>query len=153
MQSGQLSLYYQLQVDLALAPIGHWVLQQACAQLKAWEQDPAIAQLHLSVNLSALQFSQPDFVEQVMHTVHASGCNPRHLKLELTESAIVKNVIDKINALKTCGITFSLDDFGIGQSSLSVLKRLPLADFEAKVQRLFSAAQLASATMKPALFS
>lgn len=172
LQAGQLSLYYQLQVDQdqtpigaevllrwhhpifgmvppaefipiaeesgVIVPIGQWVLQQACVQLKAWAGDTAIGHLHLSVNVSALQFSQPDFVEQVMQAVHSSGCEPSLLKLELTESAIVKNVEDvivKINALKANGITFSLDDFGIGQSSLSVLKRLPLD--ELKIDRSF----------------
>lgn len=121
-----------------IVSIGNWVLMQACLQLKAWEKIPTMNTLKLSVNVSALQFSQPDFVETVTHTVQASGCNPTYLKLELTESLIVKNiddVIDKIKVLKKLGITFSLDDFGIGQSSLSVLKRLPLD--ELKIDKSF----------------
>jgi diguanylate cyclase len=121
-----------------IVPIGHWVLTQACQQLKLWAASAHTAALKLSVNVSAKQFSQPDFVQQVTDIVHSSGCEARHLCLELTESLIVKNVdevIGKINALKTLGISFSLDDFGIGQSSLSVLRRLPLD--ELKIDRSF----------------
>lgn len=121
-----------------IVSIGNWVLMQACLQLKAWESSPVTSALKLSVNVSALQFSQPDFVETVTQTLQASGCNPKYLRLELTESLIVKNiddVIDKIKVLKKLGITFSLDDFGIGQSSLSVLKRLPLD--ELKIDKSF----------------
>ena len=121
-----------------IVSIGQWVLAQACQQLKHWSQSVHTAGLKLSVNVSAIQFSQPDFVQMVKETVLASGCDASHLRLELTESLIVKNideVIEKINALKVLGITFSLDDFGIGQSSLSVLKRLPLD--ELKIDRSF----------------
>jgi len=121
-----------------IVSIGQWVLAQACQQLKHWSQSAHTAKLKLSVNVSALQFSQPDFVQMVKETVLASGCDASCLRLELTESLIVKNideVIEKINALKVLGITFSLDDFGIGQSSLSVLKRLPLD--ELKIDRSF----------------
>ncbi len=121
-----------------IVSIGQWVLAQACAQLKHWSQSAHTAKLKLSVNVSAIQFSQPEFVQMVKETVLASGCDAKCLRLELTESLIVKNideVIEKINALKVLGITFSLDDFGIGQSSLSVLKRLPLD--ELKIDRSF----------------
>ncbi|WP_232411206.1 MULTISPECIES: bifunctional diguanylate cyclase/phosphodiesterase [unclassified Methylophilus] len=121
-----------------IVSIGQWVLAQACQQLKHWSQFEHTAQLKLSVNVSAIQFSQPDFVQMVKETVLASDCDASCLRLELTESLIVKNideVIEKINALKVLGITFSLDDFGIGQSSLSVLKRLPLD--ELKIDRSF----------------
>lgn len=121
-----------------IVSIGSWVLKQACLQIKAWEHSSEANTLTLSVNVSALQFSQPDFVETVTHILQASGCNPSYLRLELTESLIVKNiddVIDKIKVLKKLGITFSLDDFGIGQSSLSVLKRLPLD--ELKIDKSF----------------
>lgn len=121
-----------------IVAIGQWVLAQACQQLKCWSHSAATASLQLSVNVSAIQFSQPDFVQIVTETVQASGCDPRRLCLELTESLIVKNldeVIEKIDALKALGISFSLDDFGIGQSSLLVLKRLPLD--ELKIDRSF----------------
>lgn len=121
-----------------IVAIGQWVLAQACLQLKRWSQSPETAALQLSVNVSAIQFSQPDFVQTVTDTVLASGCDATRLCLELTESLIVKNldeVIEKIDALKIMGISFSMDDFGIGQSSLLVLKRLPLD--ELKIDRSF----------------
>jgi len=112
-----------------ILPIGHWVLQSACAQLKQWESIPGLRHLTLSVNVSARQFHQEHFVEQVLQLLHFSGCNPNLLKLELTESLMVDNVevtIRKMLALKNHGIQFSLDDFGTGYSSLYHLKRLPL---------------------------
>ena len=121
-----------------IVAIGQWVLEQACQQLKAWSAAPRTSMLKLSVNVSAVQFNQPDFVQMVTETVLQSGCDPRLLRLELTESLIVKNVeeiIGKIQALKSLGMTFSLDDFGTGQSSLSVLKRLPLD--ELKIDKSF----------------
>lgn len=121
-----------------IVAIGQWVLAQACQQLRQWSQAAHTATLQLSVNVSAIQFGQPEFVQTVTETVLASGCDPRRLRLELTESLIVKNldeVIGKINALRALGISFSLDDFGIGQSSLLVLKRLPLD--ELKIDRSF----------------
>ena len=79
--------------------------------------------------MSARQFSQSDFVDQVLGVVKTTDVNPQRLKLELTESMLVANVeeiIAKMIALKAYGIGFSLDDFGTGYSSLSYLKRLPL---------------------------
>ena len=83
----------------------------------------------LAVNVSAKQFQQPDFVEQVIDALNRTGADPNKLKLELTESLLVENVqdvIQKMFALKSKGVGFSLDDFGTGYSSLSYLKRLPL---------------------------
>ncbi len=109
--------------------LGRWVLQQSCAQLAMWARDPATAPLSIAVNVSARQFHQRDFAEQVLAALEASGADPRRLKLELTESVLVVNVEDviaKMDALKARGVGFSLDDFGTGYSSLSYLKRLPL---------------------------
>jgi EAL domain-containing protein (putative c-di-GMP-specific phosphodiesterase class I) len=86
-------------------------------------------QISMSVNVSALQFRQHDFVEEVLETVAQTGANPAQLKIELTESLLVDDIdgdITKISALSEHGILFSLDDFGTGYSSLSYLKRLPL---------------------------
>ena len=88
-----------------------------------------MAHLSVAVNVSANQFRQADFVDQVLAVLHRTGANPQRLKLELTESLLVSNVEDiiaKMTALKESGIRFSLDDFGTGYSSLSFLKRLPL---------------------------
>ena len=109
--------------------LGRWVLEAACHQLALWAAEPALAQLTMAVNVSARQFRQSDFVEQVLATLGRTGANPRRLKLELTESVLVthvEDVIAKMNALKASGVSFALDDFGTGYSSLSYLKRLPL---------------------------
>ncbi len=110
-------------------PIGQWVLNTACAQLKKWQQNPLTQDLVLAVNVSARQFHQEDFVEQVKATLKRHEINPVRLKLELTESMLVENISDiisKMNMLKKIGIFFSLDDFGTGYSSLQYLKKLPL---------------------------
>lgn len=112
-----------------ILPIGHWVLGMACAQLIAWSKNPAMAHLSLAINVSALQFKQPDFVSQVVSVLDRSGADPHLLELELTESMLVNDVNDiiaKMNALKEKGLRLSLDDFGTGYSSLSYLKKLPL---------------------------
>lgn len=109
--------------------LGQWVLQEACSQLARWSRHPLLADLTLAVNVSARQFHQSDFVDQVQTILAATGANPTRLKLELTESMLVVNVEDTIaqmNILKACGVGFSLDDFGTGYSSLAYLKRLPL---------------------------
>ncbi|WP_326941032.1 bifunctional diguanylate cyclase/phosphodiesterase [Actimicrobium sp. GrIS 1.19] len=112
-----------------IIPLGNWVLETACRELAKWALSPALSDLTLAVNVSARQFRQPDFVANVLAVVHQTGINPRRLKLELTESLLIDNVEDtvlKMCQLKAKGVGFSLDDFGIGYSSLSYLKRLPL---------------------------
>ncbi|WP_051862255.1 putative bifunctional diguanylate cyclase/phosphodiesterase [Ferrovum myxofaciens] len=114
-----------------IVPIGAWVLHMACVQLKAWQVDPLTRHLRIAVNVSARQFSQPNFVEQVLEVLKDTGVNPLKLglELELTESLVLNDIDDsigKMQALRSIGIRFSLDDFGTGQSSLSYLKRLPL---------------------------
>jgi diguanylate cyclase (GGDEF)-like protein/PAS domain S-box-containing protein len=111
-----------------ILPIGQWVLETACECLEAWEGDPLTSALDLSVNVSARQFRQPDFVEQVRGTLARIGNDPRMLKLELTESMVLENVQDtsrKMRALKELGVRFSMDDFGTGYSSLAYLTQLP----------------------------
>ena len=113
--------------------IGEWVLKAACQQLKAWENDPKTRSLHLSVNVSAKQIHQPDFVARVLNILNDTGSDPTKLNLELTESMLmekVEDVIDKMSSLKSIGISFALDDFGTGYSSLSYLKRLPLDELK-----------------------
>src|SRR5208337_5361809 len=87
------------------------------------------AHLTVAVNISALQFFQPEFVGQALATLSRTGANPGNLRLELTESMLVDNledIIAKMTELKSHGLRFSLDDFGTGYSSLTYLKRLPL---------------------------
>ena len=112
-----------------IIPIGLWVMQTACAQLNEWSKNAAMCHLKLAINVSARQFRQPDFVEQLRESLERSGANPSLLKLELTESVVLEDLEDVINRMlqiKALGVTFSLDDFGTGFSSLSYLKRLPL---------------------------
>jgi diguanylate cyclase (GGDEF)-like protein/PAS domain S-box-containing protein len=112
-----------------IVPIGLWVLQTACEQLRAWQYHELTRDLTLSVNVSAKQFRQADFILQVQRVLQESGAKPAMLKLELTESTVLENVEDTINKmreLKMLGVGFSMDDFGTGYSSLQYLKRLPL---------------------------
>ena len=112
-----------------ILPIGQWVLEGACAQIKVWQRDELTRNLALSVNISAKQFHQKDFVDEVQAVLHYHDINPALLKLELTESMLLKDVestIEIMQALRKIGVQFSLDDFGTGYSSLQYLKRLPL---------------------------
>jgi len=112
-----------------IVPIGYWVVETACAHLAAWAERPETRDLYLSVNVSARQFRQPDFVSQLKDLLERSRIDPRRLKLELTESLVVDNsaeAIAKMNAVKALGVGFAMDDFGTGYSSLAYLKRLPL---------------------------
>ncbi|MDI1362476.1 EAL domain-containing protein [Methylotenera sp.] len=113
--------------------IGKWVLDKACAQLKAWELEASTRNLKLSINVSAKQFYQADFIKQVKMAIENHAINPAMLKLELTESMLLDNIEDTIktmNVLKEIGIQFSLDDFGTGYSSLQYLKQLPLTQLK-----------------------
>jgi diguanylate cyclase (GGDEF)-like protein/PAS domain S-box-containing protein len=112
-----------------IIPIGKFVLNAACSQLKLWEQNEFMNNLSLSVNVSAKQFNQVDFIDQVKEIITRYDINPKLLKLELTESMLVNDIndiINKMDELSKLGIQFSLDDFGTGYSSLQYLKRLPL---------------------------
>lgn len=110
-------------------PIGAWVLQTACEQLKLWQSDPIKKDLSLAVNISPRQFSQPEFVEQLRQILEQTGINTTQLKLELTESLMLRDIsdtIEKMEALKLLGIRCSMDNFGTGFSSLSQLRTLPI---------------------------
>lgn len=113
--------------------IGHWVLQQACEQLKAWESHPLLGKIRLSVNISAKQFLYINFVKELREIIASADIDPDLLKLELTETAVIDNiddVIGKMKVLKKMGVRVSLDDFGIGHSSLVYLKKLPVTQIK-----------------------
>ena len=121
-----------------ILPIGNWVLDTACAQIKEWHQNPLTRDLTLSINVSAKQFRQSDFVAQVRAAIERHAIDPMQLKLELTESLLLDNIEETIvsmTALGEIGVQFSLDDFGTGYSSLQYLKRLPL--FQLKIDQSF----------------
>lgn len=111
-----------------IVPIGFWVLESACHQLKQW-QHQVNSKFTVSVNVSTRQYQQSDFVEQVIDIVERSGVKPEGLILELTESVLsedIDDVVQKMLKLKALGIGVALDDFGTGYSSLNYLKNLPL---------------------------
>ena len=112
-----------------ILPIGQWVLQTACGLLRRWDDHPVLRNLPLAVNISALQLYQTDFVNQTLSTLRQTGADPNRLKLEITESLLLKDIeiaITRMKELREQGVRFSLDDFGTGYSSLSYLYRLPL---------------------------
>jgi predicted signal transduction protein with EAL and GGDEF domain len=116
--------------------IGNWVLQQAVQQARAWQQ--AGMPVTVSINVSALQFQQADFVERVERAVRESGLRPGLLELELTESILLKDAkeaLARLHQLAALGVALSIDDFGTGYSSLSYLKRFPISKL--KIDRSF----------------
>lgn len=122
-----------------IVPIGFWVMREACRQLQQWRQRfPSLANLRISVNVSARQLCVPAFVQQVKQILDDIGISPQCLNLEITESMMIQNmesVLAVLNDLRTLGIRLELDDFGMGYSSLSLLRRLPLNGI--KIDRSF----------------
>ena len=111
-----------------IVPLGERVLEEACRQAKGWQDDPRIPPLVVSVNLSARQLGRPDLFGAVVDSLRKSGLDARRLSLDITETAYIRVLEDKTAALerlKDMGISISIDDFGVGYSSLSYLKRLP----------------------------
>jgi diguanylate cyclase (GGDEF)-like protein len=111
-----------------ILPIGHWVLQEACRQSKAW-QDAGAKAVPVAVNVSARQFSGTELQGSIKEALESSGLAPEHLDVELTETSVMKepeSAIATLIALKQMGIRISMDDFGTGYSSLGILKRLPI---------------------------
>lgn len=125
--------------------IGDFVIDTACKQLSEWSLEPHTSNISIAVNISARQFSEPEFVQKIKVTIDRHKIDPKLLKLEVTESSLQTNIqstIKAMNKLKALGIMFSLDDFGTGYSSLSYLSRLPIDIL--KIDRSFIDAMLTS---------
>ena len=113
-----------------IVPIGKWVLEEACRQMREWQRQHASAErLFVSVNLSARQLQDPALLQDVEHALRSSGLDPACLQLEITESVVMQEpeaTVFKLNALKRLGIQLAVDDFGTGYSSLAYLRRFPV---------------------------
>jgi diguanylate cyclase (GGDEF)-like protein/PAS domain S-box-containing protein len=111
-----------------IVDIGAWVLQEACAQAMIW-QEMGLPPIRLAVNLSPVQFLRQDLVQLITETLKASGLNPELLELELTESGLLDNVektTSTLRELKKLGVRISIDDFGMGYSSLNYVRNFPV---------------------------
>ncbi|WP_455216972.1 EAL domain-containing protein, partial [Kaarinaea lacus] len=109
--------------------IGRWVLEEACICLRTWQDKKARFNGHLSINVSAWQFANPEFVFQVTDILSRYKINPGNVVLELTETALlfdIQDTIEKLNHIREQGIRIALDDFGTGYSSLAYLKDMSL---------------------------
>ncbi len=121
-----------------ILPMSHWVLEQACCQVVQWQQDEVMRHLRMAVNLSARQFQDPMFVENVESILINTGVNPELIELEITESMLMENmhsVLPMMQRLKDLGLSLAIDDFGTGYSSLAYLKQMPIDVL--KVDRAF----------------
>ena len=120
-----------------IVELGHWVLREACQQARRWF-DMGHSDIRIAVNVSALQLHRVAFIDEVCEALDAAGLPPHMLELELTETAIMENVVraaEILHGLRDLGIFISLDDFGIGYSCLSQLKRFPIDKL--KIDRSF----------------
>jgi EAL domain-containing protein (putative c-di-GMP-specific phosphodiesterase class I) len=129
-----------------IVPIGLWVLQSAARLLARWQQHPQACRWTLSVNVSARQFHEPDFVAAVEQVLAEHGVPASRLCLELTESVFMGDlavVAHTMQRLRQTGLQFSIDDFGTGYSSLSYLSKLPFD--ELKIDQSFTRTMLEDA--------
>lgn len=122
-----------------IVPIGYWVMEQACAQIRDWQmQYPSDPPLTMNVNLSTRQFNQPDLVQKIFEILRKNKLDPGSLKLELTESLIMEDFASTtvmLSQLREMGIQVQIDDFGTGYSSLSYLHKLSIDTL--KIDRTF----------------
>ncbi len=121
-----------------IVPLGNWVLSEACRQMREWRTIRDSSELTMSVNVSSLQLTHPDFVSHVARSIQAAEMRPEQLTLEVTESVLmdgIENAISTLMSLRQMGVQLSIDDFGTGYSSLSYLATLPIDAL--KVDRSF----------------
>jgi diguanylate cyclase len=121
-----------------ILPIGKWILREACRQCRAWHADGETTPLRVAVNISAMQFRDPELGRSVARILEETGLEPQFLELELTESTVMahaEKAEQSLRALSELGVQISIDDFGTGYSSLAYLKRFPLNTL--KVDRAF----------------
>jgi EAL domain-containing protein (putative c-di-GMP-specific phosphodiesterase class I) len=112
-----------------IVPLGQKVFRQACEQLVAWQSLELSRDLFVAVNLSAIQMAHPNLLSEIRWIIDQTGADPRHIKLELTESSVMHDpeaAVRIIDKLRQMGFRISIDDFGTGYSSLSHLHRLPI---------------------------
>ena len=142
-QSPELGMIYPTEfIPLAestglIIPIGKWVLKRVCQQIKSWH-DAGINSLVFAVNLSVIEFNQPNFIHKIVNFIAVNDLEPHNLELELTESMIMQDVngaIATMNKLQSLGVKIAIDDFGTGYSSLIYLKNLPINTL--KIDRYF----------------
>jgi len=119
--------------------LGRWVMQESCAQLKKWQaMYPHETPLTINVNISGKQFIQPDFVEQIEHSLLTTGLSPTSLRLEITETVLIDNAAEAavvFNRLCDLGVQLQIDDFGTGYSALGYLQHYPVHTI--KIDRSF----------------
>ena len=122
-----------------IIPIGRWILEEACRQTRTWQRTlPGREHLSVSVNLSAKQLMHPSLRGQVEEILEATGLDPKHLKLEVTESTVIERsetAFAVLSGLRELGLSLSMDDFGTGYSSLSYLLQFPFERL--KIDRSF----------------
>ncbi|HLO52356.1 MAG TPA: EAL domain-containing protein [Kamptonema sp.] len=116
-------------------PLGEWVFREGCRQLSKWQEQFYDFSIKLSINISAIQFQQENMPDKVASILKETGANPRLLKLELTESYLLNEPSRELQALKNLGLGLSLDDFGMGYSSLSRLQEFYIDTL--KIDRFF----------------
>ncbi|MCG6117730.1 MAG: EAL domain-containing protein [Aquimonas sp.] len=112
----------------SIVELGRWVMHEACLQARRWH-DAGFKDIRVGINVSALQLHRISFVDEVREALAASGAPPQMLEIEITEAAVVGNLnrsVEILQALKRLGVNLALDDFGVGYSCLSQLKRFPI---------------------------
>ncbi|MDF5736504.1 MULTISPECIES: EAL domain-containing response regulator [unclassified Nostoc] len=120
-----------------IVPLGKWVLKRVCQQIKSW-RDAGIYSFIVTVNLSVMEFNQPDLIQKIVNLIAMNDLEPHYLELELTESMIMQDVnsaIATMNKLQSLGVKIAIDDFGTGYSSLIYLTNFPINTL--KIDRYF----------------